>query len=119
MPVHTYVTQVAIGATVDNIMDGTPYLYLPRNAVMRIYAAEHGAALPGTVLLDVMAGSSMLSTPAGIALPTLAAVGQGPDKNRHLVLREIVRGGIPLVIRIRNTDAAAIDPAIIVEFDYV
>lgn len=119
MPVHSYTTQLAAAGTVGNIMDDTPYLYLPRNAVMRLYGCENGAAAQGTVLLDVMAGTTMFTTPVGLSLPSIATLGEGPDKNRHLLLREVVRGGVPLVIRMRNTDANAINPGILVEFDYI
>jgi hypothetical protein len=120
MPSHTYTTQVPIAGTVANILDGTPYLYLPRDAVMRIYAQQTGATVATPLLMDVMAGNTMLTTPAGYRINLGATAGQGPDKSRDLAIREPVRGGVPLVIRLRNTDpAVASDPSILVEWDWV
>ncbi len=119
MPSHTYTTQIAAATTVANILEGTPYLYLPRRAVMRIYGQQTGAVVATPLLMDVMAGDTLLTTPEGYRINLGATAGQGPDRSRDLCLRRPVAGGIPLVIRLRNTDPAnASDPSILVEWDY-
>lgn len=118
MAQHSYYDQVAIAGDVPNIMAGTPFEMLPSRCGVRIYGASFTNA-PGTGRLDVIVGQTMLTTPDGAVLPTLAAIGQGPDKNRHKILDEVVAGGQPLVIRLRNTDGAAVlEPTIIVDLTF-
>lgn len=118
MAQHSYFDQLAAAGAVANIMAGTPFETLPTRCGVRIYGASYTND-PGTGRLDVIVGQTMLTTPDGAALPTLAAIGQGPDKNRHKILDEVVAGGQPLVIRLRNTDAVnALDPTIIIDLTF-
>lgn len=97
MPLIQGNTTLAAGTTVENLLAGSQYEYLPWNA-----ALEFGFTMDGDIVLDVYSGSDVLAE--GMVPQTQAtAMPVYPD---DFTLNDVAMGGERLKVRARNTDAA-------------
>jgi len=99
MPTIKVQTTVAANATVDNVITGNQYEFLPFNAQLDfgIVAAAAG------IVMDVYSGSDTL-----IEAGSCSAANRSPIYPDDFDLRDVAMGGERIKVRLRNTTGAGI-----------
>jgi len=101
---------VGVSATIANLMTGDKFEFLPRGAVVKVYAVEDTGT--GLVQLDFTLGTRVI----GDSLPlSNALVGFGPDRNTDLLASGIGQAGERIQLRARNTTVTATPIRVLVE----
>jgi hypothetical protein len=107
---------LGIGATVTNILTGTPFEFIGRvpTAVL-VYSVTDppGAGDEGKLTMDVLFGTVILAQGAPI-FPFLA--NQGPTRTDHLMVSGVAAPGDRIVVALRSTAAAAVRMRTLIEF---
>lgn len=104
MPIFKYVDTIATSAVVTNLMQGSKFEFLPRNSVVRVYAAQDNA----NVDLDFTLGNVVVGD--GLAPNVTAAPGLGPDRNTDLLATGVGAAGDRIQIRAQETAGGAGTP---------
>ena len=100
---------VAIGATVQNLVAGSKFEFLPVNAAVRIYAvSELGDAVVDFTLGNVVVGDDLL-------IPFQPAAGIGPNVNEHRIATGAGLAGDRIQLRVTNPNAAPQDVRFLIE----
>lgn len=99
------IVSVTAGATNTNLMTGSKFEFLGRAAVVRVYGAADIAAggTQGVGEIDLTLGNVVVGE--DLPLP-IAAAGQGPTRNEHLITRGIGAPGDRIQLRLRETGGA-------------
>lgn len=84
----------------DNVLAGSPFEFLPFDAIVTIGLTTESGATIGDIVADVYSGSDILAT--GMKPPNTGPV----DINRDMYLLDNALAGERLVVKIRNTTAA-------------
>lgn len=101
MPIFQFNESLAAGATNVNIMTGSKFEFLPRNSVVRIYAAQDLADLGE---MDISLGNVVIGEDLAMNQKT---AGLGPDRNQDLLAQAAGMAGDRIQIRVRETGGAA------------
>lgn len=107
--------EVLGGADSGNIMVNTLYQYLPRAAVLKIYAVEDGGD-PRATKMSVILGNTQELLNGNI--PVFGAT-LGPDTNKHLICEAVAKGGDQVIITIGNSGVAAAATRTMVKIDFI
>lgn len=101
MPLISDSQSVAAGATVDNVLAGSQFEFLPYDAMIEFGMV--GAGVLGDFLADVYSGQDVLMESGAISIQDRTPV--YPD---DYTLTDVAAGGERLKIRYRNTSAGAL-----------
>jgi len=103
MPTIRDERQVAIGATVANILSGSQFEFMRVPSHIAVYAVRDGGGAEGLLNLDVSFGNTIEAD--SLQVPTKAA-GLGPNINEDQAVSAVAAAGDRIVLRLRNTDGA-------------
>lgn len=99
MPLIQHETSVAANSTVDNVLSGSAWEYLPYNA-----ALEFGLVASATgLVVTLISGSDLIMEESPISIQN-----RFPIKPDDFVARDVARAGEKLIVRVRNTTAGAL-----------
>ncbi len=115
MPMVRDDRSVAGGGSSGNIMVNTLYQYLPRAAVLKIYAVED-AGTARTVSMSVILGNTQELLDGTV--PTFTAT-LGPDTNKHLLCEAVAKGGDQVIITVANSGVPAANVRTMVKIDFI
>jgi len=101
MPLISDTRSIAANATVDNVLSGSQFEFLPFDAALAFGIVGAGAL--GAILADVYSGQDVLQESAPISV--LARYPVFPD---DFSLDDVAAAGERLKVRLRNTTGAAI-----------
>ena len=105
---------VNAGVTIDNLLTGSKFDYLPRAAVVTIYQIQDEVVLSRIAtdftLGNVVIGDDLVSN---LNLAGAANIGAGPKTNEDLLARAVGQGGDRITIRVRETTGIATHNGII------
>lgn len=96
MPLIQGSTSVPAAGTVANVLAGSAYEYLPRNAIVEIGLVDEAA---GDLRCTVQSGSDVLMEESPVSMADRMPI--YPD---DFPLEDTARGGERLVVRARNTN---------------
>jgi hypothetical protein len=101
MPIISNRTTVPASSTVENLIAGSPWEFLPFDAHVEIALTMDSGETIGDLLADVYSGSDILGT--GVAVPN-----NGPiSTDRDIYFEDDALAGERLVLKVRNTTATA------------
>ncbi len=101
MPLISDSRSIAAGATIDNVLAGSQFEFLPFDAALAFGLV--GAGILGDILADVYSGQDVLMESAPISILDRFPV--FPD---DYSLDDVAAAGERLKVRLRNTSAGAI-----------
>jgi len=101
MPLISDTQSVGANATVDNVLAGSQFEFLPFDAMLEFGIVGAGAL--GAVLVDVYSGQDVLMEAGAISIANRLPV--FPD---DYTLTDVAAAGERLKVRLRNTTGAAI-----------
>jgi len=117
MPVHRDDRSLAAGSTVQYVLTGTAFEFVPRNrpAAVLIYAV---VGLPaggdeGKVSMDVLFGTVIVAQRAPIH--TEPGVMRGPERDQHLMASGIAAPGDRIVVGLNSSAAAAYRTRVLID----
>ena len=100
MPVFTHTESLIAAGVNNNIMAGSKFEFLPRNGVVRIYAAQDISA-NSNVDLDFTLGNVVIGDNLA---PNYVTASTGPDRNTDLLATGVAAAGDRIQIRAQETD---------------
>lgn len=100
MPVIQNIVTVPANTSIDNVIAGSQFEFLPYDAALRFGFSAAG----GGVLIDVYSGSDVLAEQ--MRVPSTARTPINPD---DFVLTDVAGAGERIKIRVRNSTAGALD----------
>jgi len=112
VPVFKNVQSVLANAVVTNIMAGSKFEFLPRNSVIRIYAAQDTGT--GNVDLDFTLGNVVVGDSLA---PNVTLAGTGPDRNTDLLATGVGAAGDRIQIRAQETAGVPTPMRVLVEIN--
>lgn len=112
MPTIRDERQVPATTNVANILAGSQFEFMRVPSHIAVYAVTDNAAVQGTVFLDASFGNVIEAD--SVAIPTFGAT-LGPNTNEHQVVSAVASPGDRIVLRIRNTDANAVNTRTLVK----
>jgi len=98
---------LAAGASVTNILTGTPFEFVQRRpAAIMVYSVSDppGAGDEGELLMDVLFGTVIVCQ--AMPIPAFTA-NLGPNRQDHLVVSGVAAPGDRIVVGLRSIAAAA------------
>jgi len=102
---------IAANGTVANLMTGDKFEFLPRGAVVKVYAAQD-VIVGGLVQIDFTLGIRV----QGDNLPlTITAAGVGPNRDSDLLASGVGMAGERIQLRARETAGAIVPIRVFVE----
>ncbi len=101
MPVFQFNESLAAGTTNNNIMAGSKFEFLPRDSVIRFYAAQDTGDL---CQADISLGNVVVGEDLR---PFAVTAAEGPDRDKHLLAQAVGAAGDRIQIRTRETGGAA------------
>ena len=101
MPLISSTDSVAANATIDNVLAGSQFEFLPFDAALQFGIVGAGAL--GAILADVYSGQDVLQESAPISI-----LNRYPVFPEDFTLDDVAAGGERLKVRLRNTTGAAI-----------
>lgn len=101
MPLISDTQSIAAGATVDNILVGSQFEFLPYNAFLEFGLV--GAGVLGDFLVDVYSGQDVLLEAGAVSIQARTPI--YPD---DYTLNDVAAGGERIKVRVRNTSAGAL-----------
>ena len=110
MPVITKEISIGANATNDNIIAGSIYEFMPRNAALNIGLTSSATGLVATV----NSGSDTVLEEAPLNPTTTFPV--RPD---DMYIQDVAAAGERLVIKVRNTTAGALTVFALVEITFI
>lgn len=111
MPMIRRSVSIPANSTVDNLISGSIYEYLPWNAAVSAGLISEGAAATD-LLLTVNSGSDTVLEEA----PTrFAAAGTFPTIPDDMDIQDVAGAGERLVFKVRNTTAGALNANLLVQ----
>lgn len=102
MPVISNAVSVGAGTTIDNIIAGSPWEFLPFDAHVELALTVPTGSAVGDIVADVYSGSDILGV--GVGVPNRGAI----EVDRDIFFEDDALAGERLVIKVRNTTGAAI-----------
>ena len=116
MPVFKFEETTAASGVNNNIMTGSKFEFLPRNAVVSVYAAQDLTGFPGTqnVNMDFTLGNVVIGDNLGLAA---AADGTGPDRNTSLLAQGVGAAGDRIQLRTVETVGAPATYRVLVQIN--
>lgn len=100
MPIIQGSQSIAGATQVDNALAGSPFEFLPFDALVTFGITMETAGTVGDIVADVYSGSDILAT--GLKVPNTGNI----DINRDMYLLDHALAGERLVVKLRNTTAA-------------
>jgi len=105
-------TLVLAGTTIDNLLTGSKFDYLPGPSVVTFYAVQE--VVSGSILIcDFTLGNVIVGDNLQPNAATPAAVGVGPKINEDVVAKGSGIGGDRVQIRVRETVGGVGDDGIL------
>ena len=101
MPLISDTRSVAANATVDNVLQGSQFEFLPYDAQLEFGIVGAGAL--GAILVDVYSGQDVLMEAGAISV-----LNRFPVFPEDYSLTDVAAGGERIKVRLRNTTGAAI-----------
>jgi len=101
MPLISDTRSVAANATIDNVLAGSQFEFLPYDAMIEFGIVGAGAL--GAILVDVYSGQDVLMEAGAISI-----LNRFPVHPDDYALTDVAAGGERLKVRLRNTTGAAI-----------
>jgi len=114
MPVFKSVQTVALNSVVTNLMTGSKFEFLPRNSVVRIYAAQDTGT--GNVDIDYTLGNVVVGDSLA---PNIVAAGTGPDRNTDLLATGVGAAGDRIQLRAQETAGTNTPIRVLVEINEI
>lgn len=102
MPVVNKSTSVPANSTVDNVLSGSAFEYLPGNAQL-FFGIVQASGNVGDILCTVQSGADILAEEG----PLIVRAGM-PVMPDDFVLNDVALAGERIIIKLRNTTAGAI-----------
>ena len=110
MPMIRKIVSIPANSSVDNLITGSIYEFLPWNARIQMGVTAAAGAGPGDLLVTVNSGSDTIMEEAPInntaKLPVI------PD---DMDVFDVAAAGERLVIKVRNTTGGALDSFLLVQ----
>lgn len=110
MPIIRKTASLAAGATVDNVLSGSAFEYLPQAAHIQFAVIGSATGLVATV----QSGSDVLQEEAPIS--TANRFGLFPD---DFDLTDVAAGGDRLIVKVRNTSGGALTYFVTAKVDFI
>lgn len=101
MPLISDTRSIGAGATVDNVLAGSQFEFLPFDAMLQFGLV--GAGVLGDILVDVYSGQDVLMESSPISI-----LARFPVFPEDFTLDDVAAAGERLKVRIRNTSAGAL-----------
>ena len=101
MPLISLSTPLLANATVDNVLAGSQFEFLPYDAQLEFGIVGDGAL--GAILVDVYSGQDVLME-AGV----ISILGRIPVYPEDYTLTDVAAGGERIKVRLRNTTGGAL-----------
>lgn len=102
MPLVNRSTSIPANSTVDNILSGSAFEYLPSNAAMQ-FGIVQATGNVADLLVTVQSGSDILQEEAPVIVNNA-----WPRRDQDFILTDVALGGERILIKARNTTAGAI-----------
>jgi len=110
MPMIRKITSIPANSSIDNLLTGSIYEFMPWNARLNIGVTGATGAGPGDLLVTVNSGSDTVLEEAPVnntnGFPII------PD---DMDVQDVAAAGERLVIKVRNTTAGALDAFLLVQ----
>lgn len=110
MPMIRKIVEIPANSSVDNLITGSIYEFLPWNAAVNLGVTSETGAGPGDLLVTVNSGSDTVLEEAPVnntnGFPVI------PD---DMDVQDVAAAGERLVIKCRNTTAIALDAFLLVQ----
>jgi len=115
MPVFKFAENLLGNEVNNNIMAGSKFEFLPRNGVVRVYAAQDPPVGAENVNIDFTLGNVVI----GDDLPCnfVATDALGPNRNTDLLATGVAAAGDRIQIRAQETGGVTQDYRVLVEIN--
>ena len=114
MPMIRKIVTIPASSSVDNLITGSIYEFLPWNAAINLGVTSETGAGPGDLLVTVNSGSDTVLEEAPVnntnKMPII------PD---DMDIQDVAAAGERLVIKVRNTTAGDLDAFLLVQLSPV